>query len=83
MLGTVFFGALGNHPAGARDYAAAAEIVAWVSVALVVVMAAVTALLLRRGSSAPKRGVGEGGRDGVLLGRCEIRAGGNDGVDRV
>ncbi|MFF0270242.1 MFS transporter [Kribbella sp. NPDC004536] len=83
VLGTVFFGALGNHPAGARDYAAAAEIVVWVSVALVLVMAGVTALLLRRGSSAPQRGVGEGGRDRVLLGRGEVGAGSNDSVDRV
>jgi Na+/melibiose symporter-like transporter len=57
VLGTAFFGALGNHPAGPGDYARAAEVVVRICVALVVVMAAVTAVLIRRpsGSPAPAR----------------------------
>jgi EmrB/QacA subfamily drug resistance transporter len=47
VIGTVFFNALGNHPSGAVDYASATESAAWISVALVVAMAALTGALGR------------------------------------
>ncbi len=48
VIGTVFFAALGDHPMGPGDYASATETASWISVALVSVMAALTAALNRR-----------------------------------
>ncbi|WP_052597413.1 MFS transporter [Luteipulveratus mongoliensis] len=47
VVGSVFFSVLGDHPSGATDYASAAEIAAWISVALVIAMAALTGVLAR------------------------------------
>jgi hypothetical protein len=42
IVGTIFFNALGDHSSGAADYASATETAAWISVALVAAMAALT-----------------------------------------
>ncbi|MFE3170723.1 MFS transporter [Amycolatopsis sp. NPDC059090] len=54
VIGTIFFAVLGDRPAGAAEYASAAEAAAWICVVLVAAMAALTALLSRR-RNAPDR----------------------------
>ncbi|MGW5660951.1 MFS transporter [Streptomyces sp. NPDC003758] len=46
VLGTVFFSVLGSHT-GRADFASAAETVVWINLALIAVMAGLTALLTR------------------------------------